>query len=61
MSPNFNLKGMAQNNLALACWWHKNPINKAQQINDYVKYDENRINRDFKQTKEIFMNSLASF
>jgi hypothetical protein len=32
MSPNLNLKGMAQNNLALACWWHKNPIDKLEHI-----------------------------
>lgn len=25
--PQGNLKSYAYNNLALACWWHKNPLN----------------------------------
>jgi len=51
MSPNHNVKGIAQNNLGLACWWHKNPINKIGFTADVVNYEESRINRDFKQTK----------
>jgi hypothetical protein len=39
MSPNINLKGMAQNNLALACWWHKNPIQKIGNNENIVEYE----------------------
>ncbi len=28
MKPQHNIKGMAFNNLAVACWWHKNPLFK---------------------------------
>lgn len=28
MKPTHRLKGMIMNNLAVACWWHKNPLYK---------------------------------
>ena len=58
MKPTNKLRGITMNNLAVACWWHKNPLYK-DVITD-MEYEEARINRDFKQTKELLMNAVGA-
>lgn len=59
MKPNHYLKGMALNNLSIACWWHKNPMFGARYGNE-MEYEEVRMNRDFRQTKELLMNAIGA-
>lgn len=58
MKPSHILRGMTFNNLAVACWWHKNPMFPSPAAK--VEYEEVRLNRDFNQTKELLMNSIGA-
>jgi hypothetical protein len=58
MKPSHTLRGMTFNNLAVASWWHKNPMFPSHASK--FEYEEVRINRDFNQTKELLMNSIGA-
>lgn len=47
--PLGKLKSYAYNNLALACWWHKNPI---ELVRDNIESaDNSKVEKDFSQVK----------
>jgi tetratricopeptide (TPR) repeat protein len=55
--PQGRLKAYLYNNLALACWWHKNPL---EQIRDEAEIlDREKVEKDFLQTKELLAKSVA--
>ena len=41
--PNPKLKSWATNNLAIACWWHKNPMFGTRNLKDYKDSDNKSI------------------
>ena len=59
LKPTPALRGKTLNNLSVASWWHKNPMFPIQHEIS-INYEEMRINRDFKQTKELLMNSIGA-
>lgn len=54
--PQGNLKSYAYNNLALACWWHKNPIHSTAS----AEHSSSKVEDDFNKTKDIFSISISN-
>ena len=57
--PNPQLKTRAYNNLALACWWHKNPLLPEQQV-QAADHRMDMVDGEFRQTREIFLKALET-
>ena len=53
--PQGYVKAYAYNNLALACWWHKNPIFSNEK---FTLTDEKKVKKDFDQVQGLFSESL---
>ena len=51
-NPQGNLKSYAYNNLALACWWHKNPIIEEETADTATE-------KDFNQTNQLLSTSIS--
>lgn len=55
--PQGKIKSYALNNLGLACWWHKNPLDNMKTTEDASR-DNEKIVRDFGKAKDLFCRSL---
>jgi tetratricopeptide (TPR) repeat protein len=57
--PGSDLKAKAYNNLALACWWSKNPLVAEQQVQP-AKHRGSSVDSDFKQAKGLFLKAIEA-
>jgi hypothetical protein len=58
--PSPDLKHRLYNNLALACWWGKNPLVADRQNFQPEKHRGSSVDSDFKQSRELFLRALEA-
>jgi len=57
--PKDDLKIKIYNNLALACWWNKNPLIVSDKDLHKINISSELIDSDFKQVKSLFLKGLS--